>query len=124
METTAGTQYGKKTFASADEVRSFDRGKLEVVNVAGHAIGRATFEPGWRWSTSVKPIVQTELCEVEHLGCVLNGTMRVRFKDGTEVDFTAGDAVYLHPGHEAWIVGDEPCVVVDFVGFSEYAKRK
>jgi EutQ-like cupin domain len=124
MATTTGTQIGKQSFASADEVRTFDHGKLEVVNVAGHAVGRATFEPGWRWSTSVKPIAQTELCEAEHLGCVLSGTMHVVMKDGAEMDFTAGDAMYLAPGHDAWIVGSEPCVALDFVGFRDYAKPK
>lgn len=123
MQSPTGTQIGKKSFNTADEVRTFAHGHLDVVEVGGHGIGRATFEPGWRWSESVKPIVQTEVCEVEHLGCVISGRMRVRTKDGTETEFGPGDAMYLAPGHDAWIVGSEPCVIYDFIGFKDYAKK-
>ena len=123
MQRTSGTQMSKKSFNAADEVRSFAHGHLDVVDVGGHSVGRATFEPGWRWAESVKPIVGTELCEVEHLGCVVSGRMRVKTREGTELEFGPGDAMYLQPGHDAWIVGDEPCVVFDFVGFKNYAKK-
>ncbi|HET7815111.1 MAG TPA: cupin domain-containing protein [Candidatus Baltobacteraceae bacterium] len=103
-------------------MRHFTKGRLEVVTVAGHTIGKGTFEPGWTWSTSVKPIAQTDLCEAEHLGCIVSGKMHVKMRDGTETDFVEGDALHLEPGHDAWVVGSEPCVMYDFVGFKEYAK--
>jgi len=121
--TTGSVMLGQRSFDTADEVRTFDKGKVEVVTVGGHTIGRATFQPGWRWSESVKPIAQTELCEAEHLGYVISGRMHVRMKDGTETEFGPGDAMYLEPQHDAWIVGKSPCVVVDFMGIANYAKR-
>lgn len=122
MATTTGTLLGRKSFDAADEVRSFDKGRLEIVTVSGHTIGRATFEPGWRWSESVKPIAQTELCEAQHLGYVVNGRMHVVTKDGSETEYGPGDAMYLEPGHDAWVVGNAPCMVIDFIGFADYAR--
>ena len=124
MQARTGTQADKQSFDGAEEVRSFDRGRLEIVNVGGHPIGRATFEPGWQWSKSVKPIAQTDLCEAEHLGYFISGRMRVKMADGSETEYGPGDAMHLPPGHDAWIVGSEPCVVVDFVGFQNYAKKR
>ncbi len=123
MQSTTGTIFGKKSFDAADEVRTFAHGHLDVVTVSGHTIGRATFEPGWKWSESIKPIAQTDLCETEHLGCVTSGRMRVRMQDGTETEYGPGDAMYLTPGHDAWVVGTEPCVAYDFIGFKDYAKK-
>jgi hypothetical protein len=113
-----------KNLASPDDTRRFEKGKLEIVNVGGTALGRATFQPGWKWSECVKPIVQTASCQAAHLGYVVSGRMHVVMDDGTEQDFAPGDAMSLPPGHDAWIVGNEPCVVVDFVGFAEYARPK
>jgi uncharacterized cupin superfamily protein len=118
---TTKTKLDRKRFDAADEVRTFDRGQVEVVQVAGHDVGRGTFEQGWRWSECVKPIAQTELCESEHLGYVISGRMRIRADDGTEVEFGPGDVMYAAPGHDAW-VDEGPCVVVDFTGIKTYAK--
>ena len=113
-----------KNFDSPDEVRPFEgKGQAEVVNVAGRNIGRGTFEPGWRWSENVKPIAQTDSCEVSHLGYVLSGRMKVTMDDGTTGEVGPGDVFALPPGHDAEIVGDEECVVVDFGEFGDYAKR-
>jgi quercetin dioxygenase-like cupin family protein len=121
----AATQYAdRKNFSKPDETRTFPKGRLEVVTVGGHSMGRATFEPGWKWSESVKPIAQTESCQAAHLGYVISGRMEVVTDDGTKFDYGPGDAMSLPPGHDAWIVGSEPCVVVDFVGFENYAKPK
>ena len=111
-----------RSFQDADEVREFPNGRLEWITVAGHTIARATLEPGWKWSESVKPIVNTDSCEVSHLQYQLSGVMRIRMDDGTELESRSGDVLFIPSGHEAWVVGDEPVVVVDFQGMREYAQ--
>ena len=111
-----------KSFGVPDEVRKFDKGKVELVNIGGATVGRAVFEPGWRWSTSVKPIVNTKSCEAPHFQYHVSGTIRVLMDDGTEKELKAGDVSLLPPGHDAWVVGNEPAVVVDFQGMVDYAK--
>ena len=113
-----------KSFSAADDVRTFDKGRMEVVTLGGATVGRATFDPGWRWSVSVKPVVGTESCQVAHLGYVVAGQMHVVMDDGTEGEARAGDLFEIAPGHDAWIVGDQPCVVIDFQGASRYAKQQ
>ena len=113
-----------KTFASSDEVRSFDKGKLELVTVDGRTVGRATLEPGWRWSESVKPLAKTESCLAPHFQYHVSGTLRVKMDDGTERDITAGEVSMLGAGHDAWVVGNEPVVVIDFQGMVDYATQK
>ena len=105
-----------------DETRRFDKGKLEVVNVTDATIGRATLEPGWKWSESVKPIAGTESCQVLHTGYVVSGRLKVVMDDGTETEFGVGDAYRIAPGHDAWVVGHETYVGLDFTGSAEYAK--
>ena len=121
MATTTQTAE-KKNFSRPDETRPFAKGKLEIVNVGGTMLGRGTFEPGWKWSECVKPIAKTESCQAPHLGYVVSGRMKVVMDNGTELEYGPGDAMSLPPGHDAWIVGNDPCVVVDFVGFKDYAK--
>jgi hypothetical protein len=111
-----------KNFNISDEVRTFDKGKLEIINIGGRTIGRATFQPGWRWSKSVKPLVNTESCEAPHFQYHVSGTIRVKMDDGTERDFKAGDVSLLGAGHDAWVIGDEPVVIVDFQGMVDFAK--
>ena len=114
-----------KSFDSPDEVRPFEgKGKAEVVEIAGHTIGRAVFEPGWRWSENVKPIAGTDSCQVSHLGYCISGSMRVTMDDGTESEVGPGTAFAIPPGHDAVVDGDEACVMVDFGEFGDYAKRK
>jgi hypothetical protein len=113
-----------KSFDSPDEVRPFEgKGKADVVNVGGQAIGRGTFEPGWRWSENVKPIAQTDSCQVSHLGYCVSGRMKVFMDDGSEGEIGPGQVVAIPPGHDAEVVGEEPCVLVDFGEFGDYAKR-
>ena len=114
---------GSKSFNKPDEVRTFAKGKVELVNLGEVTIGRATFEPGWRWSTCVKPLAKTNSCEVAHFHYQLSGTMRIRMDDGTEVECKAGDVAIVPPGHDAWVVGNEPVVAVDFQGMRQYAKQ-
>lgn len=111
-----------KSFITPDEHRTFPHGHVDVVSVGGKMIGRAEFQPGWKWSESLKPIVNTDSCQASHLGYVVSGAMTVVMDDGTRIAFRPGDAMALPPGHDAWVDGDEPCVIVDFVGFEDYAK--
>ena len=113
---------GSKSFNTPDEVRVFAKGKVEVVNLGEATIGRATFEPGWRWSTCVKPLAKTNSCETAHFHYQVSGTMRIRMDDGTEMECKAGDVAIVPPGHDAWVVGNEPVIAVDFHGMREYAK--
>ena len=120
---SAGT-FELKSLNSPDEVRKFDKGKVELVKVAGAAIGRATFEPGWKWSTCVKPIAGTNSCQAAHYGYQLSGKLTTRMDDGTERTSNAGDVLNIPPGHDAWVVGKEPVVLVDFQGMVDYAKQR
>jgi hypothetical protein len=112
-----------KSLNNPDEVRTFDKGKLELVKVGGATVGRATFQPGWKWSESVQPLVKTKSCEAPHFQYHVSGTLRVRMDDGTEVDCKAGDIALLPSGHDGWVIGNEPVVVVDFQGMVDYAKE-
>ncbi len=111
-----------KKFGKPDEIREFPKGRVELVKVGGSTVGRATLEPGWRWSTSVQPIAKTRSCEAAHCQYHVSGVLRVRMDDGTEFDCGPGDVSLLPPGHDAWVVGNEPAVVVDFQGMITYAK--
>jgi hypothetical protein len=112
-----------KGFNKPDEVRDFDKGKVELVNVGGAMVGRAVFQPGWKWSESVKPLAKTKSCEAPHLQYHVSGTLHIKMDDGTEVDCKAGDVSLLPTGHDAWVVGNEPVVIVDFQGMVDYAKQ-
>lgn len=112
-----------KNFGRPDEVREFPRGKVEMLNIGGASVGRATFLPGWRWSESVQPLVQTKSCEAPHFQYHVSGVLHVVMDDGSEFDCGPGDVSLLPMGHDAWVVGDEPAVVVDFQGMIDYAKR-
>jgi hypothetical protein len=113
-----------KHFSKPDEVREFPKGKLELVNIGGSTVGRAKFEPGWRWSTSVKPIAKTESCQAPHFQYQISGVLHVKMDDGTEFDTKAGDIMNIASGHDAWVVGNEPVEAVDFQGMVDYAKSK
>jgi mannose-6-phosphate isomerase-like protein (cupin superfamily) len=114
----------RKSSDQPDETRSFDKGKIQITNVGETAIGRATFEPGWKWSTSVKPLVKTDSCQVNHTMYVVSGKMHVRMDDGTEQEFGPGDTGIVPPGHDAWVVGNERFVGIDFTGAKIYAKKQ
>jgi hypothetical protein len=110
-----------QSFDKPDETRSFDRGRLDLITLGDVTIGRAVFEPGWRWSQCVKPIAGTDSCQVAHSGYVISGSMHVVMDDGTEGDAVAGDMIRIAPGHDAWTLGDESCVVLDIQGAPNYA---
>jgi hypothetical protein len=103
-----------RNFDSPDETRTPDKTKIEVVRMSGATVGRMRLEPGWRWSECVKPVVGGEKCQVRHLGLVQSGTMHAVHEDGTEVEIGPGQAYVIEPGHDAWVVGDEPVVGFEF----------
>jgi hypothetical protein len=111
-----------KDFRKPDEVREFPKGRLELIKIGGATVGRAVFEPGWKWSTSVQPIVKTKSCEAPHFQYHVSGVLRIQMDDGSEFDCRPGDVSLLPSGHDAWVVGKEPAVVVDFQGMIDYAK--
>lgn len=111
------------SFSSPQEVREFPKGKVELIEVGGITFGRATFQPGWRWSTHVKPTAGTNSCQAAHLGVQLSGTMHIKMDDGTERDIRAGEVANIPPGHDGWVVGSEPVVFIDITGMENYAKQ-
>jgi quercetin dioxygenase-like cupin family protein len=113
-----------KSTKSPDETRPFaDKGQAAVVNVGEHPVLYGTFEPGWRWSEHVQPLAGTESCQASHLLYCLSGRMHVVMDDGSEAEVGPGDVASIPPGHDAWTVGDEACVAVDFGGYAQYAQR-
>ena len=113
-----------KTFAKPDEVRTFEKGKIELIRIGNTDVGRMTLEPGWQWSKHVKPLVKTEWCQVAHFGYHISGRLHVRMVDGQEFEFGPGTMENVPPGHDAWVVGNEPVVLLDLEGAREYAVRK
>jgi hypothetical protein len=112
-----------KTFSTPDETRDFPKGRAEILNVGGAAIGRLVFQPGWRWSNDVKPIAGTASCEAPHFQYHLSGKLAIRMDDGQEFTAGPGDITSLPSGHDAWVVGDEPVVTIDWYGASNYARQ-
>ena len=114
----------RKSFGQPDERRQFPNGRAEILRIGEGEVGRLVFEPGWRWSDDVKPIAKTESCEAPHFQDHVSGRLAIRMDDGTELVAGPGDVTSLPSGHDAWVVGDEPVVVVDWYGASEYAKQQ
>jgi len=112
-----------KSFGQPDEVREFPNGRAEIISVGDGEVGRMVFEPGWRWSQDVKPLAGTASCEAPHLQYHVSGQLAIRMDDGTEFVAGPGDVTSLPSGHDAWVVGDEQVVVVDWFGASNYAKH-
>jgi len=119
----AGIQMGN--FDSPDETRTPDKTKLEVLNLGDTTVGRATFQPGWSWAECIKPVVGTDSCQARHVGTVVSGRLHIKHNDGTEGEAGPGDAYVVEPGHDAWVVGDEPFVAFEFEAktVADYAKE-
>jgi hypothetical protein len=114
-----------KSFDAPDEVRLFEKGKFEVVQIGGITIGRATYEPGWKWSEHVGPFSGAPLCDVEHVGLVLSGRAMAAMQDGPEVELSPGSVFHVPSvPHDSWVVGDEPYVSLHFLGAEKYTKQK
>ena len=113
-----------KSFGKPDEVREFPKGRLELIKVGGAIVGRAIFEPGWKWSTSIQPIAKTKSCEAPHFQYHASGVIKVLMDDGSEFECRPGNVSLLPSGHDAWVVGNAPAVVIDFQGMIDYAKSR
>ncbi|MGW1145220.1 cupin domain-containing protein [Streptomyces sp. NPDC002454] len=113
-----------RNFDAADETRPFEEGKgrLDLLHTAGGPVGLAVFEPGWRWSEHVKPLAGTDSCRSAHTGYVVSGRLKIVMDDGESAEAAAGDFIEVSPGHDAWVVGDEACVTLDWTGYGDYAK--
>jgi quercetin dioxygenase-like cupin family protein len=112
-----------KRFENPDEVRVFDKGRFEIVRIGGMTIGRATYEPGWKWSEHVSPIVGTSFCEVEHVGLVVAGRATAAMKGGPVIELTPGSIFHIPPlPHDSWVIGDEPYISLHFLGAEHYTK--
>jgi hypothetical protein len=112
-----------KHFERPDEVREFTKGRFELVRLGGMTIGRATYQPGWRWSSDVGAGMGKAICDVEHVGMVVSGCATAAMEDGSVIEMRAGDIFYVPPGHDSWVVGDEPYVSLHFLGTEDYAKK-
>lgn len=112
----------QKRFTTPDELRRFPRGQASLLKLGTDVVGLATFEPGWKWSKDVMPLAGTRSCEASHNCYLLSGRMHVQMDDGETVEASAGDFIAVPPGHDAWVVGDETCRVVDFTGMEHYAQ--
>ena len=111
-------------FDEPDESRSFEKGAFQLVTAGGMTLGRASYEPGWKWSKHVGPSVGTDLCEVEHVGIVVSGRAAVRMAEGTELVLGSGDVFAIPSGHDSWVVGQEPYVSLHLLGATDYAARR
>lgn len=111
-----------KNFSTPDEVRTFAHGKVELINISGGTVGRMVLEPGWHWSEDVKPIAGTEWCEAPHFQYLVAGLLHVKMADGSEFDLGPGDVSSLPASHDAWVLGNEPVVMVDWYGAINYAR--
>ena len=105
-----------KNVAATAEVKKFDHARIELVNVGNGTFARFTLQKGWKWSNDIKPIVRTEWCEAPHFQYLISGKYHVKMQDGTQFDISPGDVVFCPPGHDAWVVGEEPAVGIEFVG--------
>jgi quercetin dioxygenase-like cupin family protein len=118
----AVTQFVVKSHSSPDEVRSPAKTRVEVVRLEGFTLGRLSFEPGWRWSECIKPVAQTDSCQLSHVGYAVAGRITIRLQDGTQKTIVAGDAYTIPPGHDAWVEGDEPFVCIEVMSAEQFAK--
>ncbi len=107
----------KSLDSSPDETITFEKGKVESAKVGDTTIGRGYFEPGWSWEKSIKPVAKTDSCQLPHTHYVISGRLKVKLDDGTEEEFGHGNIAYVPPGHNSWVLGNEPLVIIDFAGF-------
>jgi quercetin dioxygenase-like cupin family protein len=115
--------YELKNLNQPEETRRFEKGRVEVVAMAGGTVGKGTFEPGWKWSDHVKPLAKTEWCQGPHFQYTVAGRLHVKMEDGSEFEVGPGEVVRIPPGHDAWVVGDEPLIVIDWAGLETYGKQ-
>src|SRR3954454_6248352 len=113
----------RKRFSSPDDVRNVPKGRVDIVELDDRVVGRMTYEPGWRWSKDIQPIAGTDSCQFHHVGYTVSGRLRVQMPDGTELEVGPGEVFEFPPGHDAWVVGDEPWVSIDFQAMRTYGRK-
>lgn len=113
-----------RRFDHPDETRTFPKGKFDLIQIGGMTIGRATYEPGWKWSVDVGGSDGLKYCTVEHVGLVISGKAVASMEDGRTIEIKSGDLFYISPGHDSWVVGDEPYVSLHFMGAADYARHR
>ena len=113
----------KKSLNTPEEVRTFNHGKVELATISGVAFGRVTLAPGWKWSKDVKPIANTKSCMAPHTQYVISGALHIAMDNGDEFDMNPGDAAVIPPGHDAWVIGNEPFIAIDVTGMAHYAEK-
>jgi hypothetical protein len=113
-----------RRFDAPDEVRTFEKGRFELIHIAGMTLGRATYEPGWKWSVHVGYALDQKMCEVEHVGLVISGRATAAMADGSVIEMKAGDIFYIPPGHDSWVVGDELYISIHMLGAADYAAHR
>jgi quercetin dioxygenase-like cupin family protein len=123
MSDLTGVDVILKRFEQPDEVRTFEKGTFELIHLGGMTIGRATYQPGWKWSEHVGKALGAKSCSVEHVGMVVAGCATAAMDDGRVIEMRAGDVFYIPPGHDSWVVGDEPYVSLHFMGAGDYARK-
>jgi mannose-6-phosphate isomerase-like protein (cupin superfamily) len=123
MNTALLREIVHRNFSRPDEVRTFEKGKVEILHLNDGVVARATLQPGWKWSQHVKPVVGTQWCQSSHFQYVISGRMHIKMADGTEFEVGPGDVSFVPSDHDAWVVGSEPMVVMDWHGFEEYSRR-
>ena len=121
--TTTKHKVVRKNHKSPDETRKFDKGKVDLADVGEAVIGRFELQPGWRWSESVRPLVGTDWCQQAHVGYLVSGRLKTKLQDGSEDEAGPGDVFFTPAGHDAWVIGSEPVVMLDFRGAATYAKK-
>jgi quercetin dioxygenase-like cupin family protein len=109
-----------KRFEQPDEIRTFEKGKFEIVNIGGMTLGRATYEPGWKWSEHVGKAMGLTSCEVEHVGIVISGSATAAMNDGRVIELKPGDIFYISPGHDSWVIGEERYVSLHLLGAAAF----
>lgn len=122
MTTNVVTQLQVKSHNSPDEKRRPDKSEIDIVSVGDYTIGRLSFEPGWRWSECIKPVVHTDSCQNSHVGFCVAGKLTVETTDGGRIDIAAGDSYTIPPGHDAWVEGGDPFVGIEFLSAAAFAK--
>jgi mannose-6-phosphate isomerase-like protein (cupin superfamily) len=116
------TRFEARSHDAADEIRTPAKTRVEVIRLDGFTLGRMTFQPGWRWSDCIKPVVKTDSCQISHAGYAISGRITVRLTDGTQITISAGDSYTIPPGHDAWVEGSEPFVGLEIMSAEKFAK--
>jgi mannose-6-phosphate isomerase-like protein (cupin superfamily) len=122
MSTVSVSKFEVKSHDTPDEVRTPSKTRVEVVRLEGFTMGRFIFQPGWRWSECIKPVVKTHACQNSHVGYAVSGRLAVVDQDGSKKSISPGESYTIPPGHDAWVEGNEPFVCIEVISAEQFAK--